>query len=86
MGGWVWGGRGIGLVIVALAVGIPFFLTHRCVREPRDVSDSRAYLRERRLRDVAAAAYFCLVAARSDEAGPPVTTKHLAGEISVGSH
>ncbi len=47
MGGWAWGGLVIGLVIVALAVGIPFFLTHRRMREPRDVSDSRAYLRAR---------------------------------------
>ncbi len=42
------GGLAIGLVIVAVAVGIPYFLTHRRMREPRDVSDSRAYLRERR--------------------------------------
>ena len=48
MGGWAWGGLVIGLVIVALAVGIPYFLTHRRMREPRDVSDSRAYLRARR--------------------------------------
>lgn len=48
MGGWAWGGLVIGLVIVVLAVGIPFFLTHRRMREPRDVSDSRAYLRARR--------------------------------------
>ncbi len=48
MSGLAWGGLAIGLVIVAVAVGIPYFLTHRRMREPRDVSDSRAYLRERR--------------------------------------
>ena len=48
MSGLAWGGLVIGLVIVAVAVGIPFFLTHRRMREPHDVSDSRAYLRERR--------------------------------------
>jgi hypothetical protein len=47
---WVWISLAIALAIVALAVGIPFFLTHRRMREPRDVSDSRAYLRARRKR------------------------------------
>jgi hypothetical protein len=50
MGGWAWGSLVIGLAIAALAVGIPFFLTHRRMREPHDVSDSRAYLRARRKR------------------------------------
>jgi hypothetical protein len=45
---WAWISLAIALAIVALAVGIPFFLTHRRMREPRDVSDSRAYLRARR--------------------------------------
>ena len=48
MGGWAWGSLVIGLAIAALAVGIPFFLTHRRMREPHDVSDSHAYLRARR--------------------------------------
>lgn len=48
MTGWVWGGIIIGVAIVALAVGIPYFLTHRGMRSPHDVSDSRAYLRTRR--------------------------------------
>ena len=48
MSGLAWAGLAIGLVIVAVAVGIPFFLTHRRMREPHDVSDSRAYLRDRR--------------------------------------
>jgi len=48
MGGWAWGGLVIGLAIVALAVGIPYFLTHRRMREPHDVADSHAYLRARR--------------------------------------
>jgi hypothetical protein len=43
--GWAWGGVLIGVVIVALAVGIPYFMTHRRMREHRDVSDSRYYLR-----------------------------------------
>ncbi len=48
MGGWAWGSLVIGLAIVALAVGIPYFLTHRRMREPHDVADSHAYLRARR--------------------------------------
>ena len=48
MSGLAWVGLAVGLVIVAVAVGIPFFLTHRRMREPHDVSDSRAYLRDRR--------------------------------------
>ena len=48
MSGLAWGGLVIGLVVVALAVGIPYFLTHRRMHDPHDVSDSRAYLRERR--------------------------------------
>jgi hypothetical protein len=43
-----WGGLVIGLVIVALAVGVPYFLTHRRMRDHHDVSDSRSYLRDRR--------------------------------------
>jgi len=43
--GWAWGGVLIGVVIVALAVGIPYFMTHRRMREHHDVSDSRYYLR-----------------------------------------
>ena len=46
--GLAWGGLVIGLAIVILAVGIPYFLTHRRMRDPHDVSDSRAYLRTRR--------------------------------------
>jgi hypothetical protein len=48
MSGLAWGALVIGLAIVVLAVGIPFFLTHKRMREPHDVSDSRAYLRARR--------------------------------------
>ncbi len=46
--GLVWGGIVIGIVIVALAVGIPYFYTHKRMREPRDLSDSRAYLAAKR--------------------------------------
>ena len=45
---WAWGGVIIGVVIVALAVGIPFFMTHRRMREHHNVDDSRHYLRARR--------------------------------------
>lgn len=50
MSGWEWGSLSlvIGLVIVVLAVGVPYFFTHKRMRDPRDVSDSRAYLRSRR--------------------------------------
>jgi hypothetical protein len=48
MSGLAWGGLAIGLVIVASAVGIPYFLTHRRMRDHHDVTDSHAYLRARR--------------------------------------
>jgi hypothetical protein len=48
MNGLAWGALVIGLAIVVLAIGIPFFLTHKRMREPHDVADSRAYLRARR--------------------------------------
>ena len=50
MNGWAWGSLGlvIGLVIVGLAVGVPYFMTHRRMRDPHNVSDSHAYLRNRR--------------------------------------
>jgi hypothetical protein len=46
--GLVWFGVVLGVVIVALAVGIPYFHTHKRMREPHDLSDSREYLRARR--------------------------------------
>jgi hypothetical protein len=46
--GLVWFGVILGVVIVALAVGIPFFHTHKRMRDPHDLSDSREYLRGRR--------------------------------------
>jgi hypothetical protein len=46
--GWAWGGVLIGVVIAALAVGIPYFMTHRRMREHHAVSDSRYCLRARR--------------------------------------
>lgn len=48
MTGWVWLGIIIGLAIVALAVGIPYILTHRVMRSPRDLSDSRDYIQAKR--------------------------------------
>jgi len=48
MTGWVWAGIMIGLVIVVLAVGIPYFLTHRTMHEPYDRSEGRAYLEGKR--------------------------------------
>ena len=46
--GLVWGGIVIGVVIVALSVGIPYFYTHKRMREPRDLSDSHAYVAAKR--------------------------------------
>ena len=40
--GWAWGGFLIGLAIVLLASGIPFLITHRRMRQQRDVSDAPA--------------------------------------------
>jgi hypothetical protein len=48
MTGWVWAGIVMGLVIVALAVGIPYFLTHRTMHDPYDRSEGRAYLERKR--------------------------------------
>ena len=48
MTGWVWAGIIIGLAIVALAVGIPYLLTHRTMRPPYDRSEGRAYLQDKR--------------------------------------
>jgi hypothetical protein len=48
MTGWVWASVIIGLAIVACAVGIPYFLAHKRMRSPYDVSDSRAYIRAKR--------------------------------------
>jgi hypothetical protein len=38
------------VVIVALAVGIPYFFTHKRMRDPHDTSDSREYLGAKRRR------------------------------------
>ena len=46
--GWTVGGIILGVVIVALAIGIPYFYTHKRMREPYDAADSRDYLRARR--------------------------------------
>jgi hypothetical protein len=46
--GWVWFGVILGVVIVALAVGIPYFHTHKRMREPYDKAGSHEYLRARR--------------------------------------
>jgi hypothetical protein len=48
MTGWVWAGIIIGLAIVALAVGIPYLYTHKGMRSPHDLSDSREYVRTKR--------------------------------------
>jgi hypothetical protein len=48
MTGWVWLGIIIGLVVVALAVGIPYLLTHQAMRDPHDLSDSHAYIEAKR--------------------------------------
>jgi hypothetical protein len=49
MSSLAWIGLAIGIVIVALAVGIPYFHTHRRMRDHHDVTDSHSYLRERRV-------------------------------------
>ena len=38
----------IGVVIVALAVGVPYLLTHRSMHPPHDLSEGRRYLRFKR--------------------------------------
>lgn len=48
MTGWVWTGIIVGLVIVALAVGIPYFLTHRTMHDPYDRSEGSTYLEGKR--------------------------------------
>jgi hypothetical protein len=48
MTGWVWLGIIIGLAIVALAVGIPYALTHKTMRSPHDLSEGKAYLHDKR--------------------------------------
>lgn len=74
---WAWGGVILGVVIVALAVGIPYFHTHKRMREPRDVAGSRDYLRarrrwrlQRRRRNGAAGP------AATDSPGTPDMTRH----------
>lgn len=47
MTGWVRARIILGLVIVALAVGIPYFLTHKTMSSPHDLSEGRAYLRDK---------------------------------------
>ena len=51
MTGWVWAGIFIGLAVVAFAVGIPYFLTHKRMRSPYDPhvrSEGKAYLQRKR--------------------------------------
>ncbi len=47
MTGWVWAGIIIGLAIVVLAVGIPYILTHKTMRDPYDHSEGRAYVQRK---------------------------------------
>lgn len=47
MTGWVWAGIIIGLAIVVLAVGIPYVLTHKTMRDPYDRSEGTTYLRRK---------------------------------------
>jgi hypothetical protein len=48
MTGLVWFSIIAGLVIVALAVGIPYLLTHKRMRSPHDLAEGQAYIRARR--------------------------------------
>jgi hypothetical protein len=47
MTGWVWAGIIIGLAIVVLAVGIPYILAHKTMRDPYDRSEGRAYVQRK---------------------------------------
>lgn len=44
----VWGSIFGGLAAVILAVGIPYLLTHKFMREPYDSSEGQGYLRAKR--------------------------------------
>jgi hypothetical protein len=44
MTGWVWAGIIVGLAIVVLAMGIPYVLSHKTMRDPYDRSEGRTYL------------------------------------------
>ena len=48
MTGLVWFAIFCGLVLVVLAVGIPYLLTHKRMRDPHDTSEGRDYLRGKR--------------------------------------
>jgi hypothetical protein len=39
-----WTSLAVGLVIVLCAVGIPYWHTHRRMREPHDLTEARGYL------------------------------------------
>lgn len=48
MTGLVWISIFAGVVIGALAVGIPYLLTHKGMRSPHDLSEGRAYMQAKR--------------------------------------
>lgn len=48
MTGLVWVSIFAGVAIGALAVGIPYLLTHKAMRSPHDLSEGQAYLRAKR--------------------------------------
>ena len=48
MTGLVWFAIFCGLALVILAVGIPYLLTHKRMRDPHDTSEGQDYLRAKR--------------------------------------
>ena len=48
MTGWVWFAIFGGLAIVILAVGIPYLLTHKGMRDPHDTAEGQDYLQAKR--------------------------------------
>lgn len=74
MNGWVWLGIIIGLAVVALAVGIPYVITHKGMRSPRDVSDSRTYLQAKRRRR-------WQKSATSAQSGPATSPQGISGSL-----
>lgn len=48
MTGLVWVSIFVGLALAALAVGIPYLLTHKGMRSPHDLSEGQAYMQAKR--------------------------------------
>jgi hypothetical protein len=88
MTAWFWAGIPLALAIVALAVGVPYWLTHRQLR-PYDHSEGRAYLRARDEaprgrppRGARAARGAAVLRDRTDWHRPVGLTTHAPGHIA----